>query len=110
MAIKRNLKINEKTVEVNELSVSQVRDWIKESASKRIDDPVDYLLFDDFVVSELTCFTNLNAAEIEELTPRELRLVVDAVKEVNPHFFELTTKLAAMGREYMKKLQSESGN
>lgn len=110
MAIKRNLEINAKNIEINELSVSQVRDWIKGTASQRFDDPVDYLLFDDFVVNELTCFTSLSAAEINEFTPRELRLVVDAVKEVNPHFFELTTKLATMGREYMKKLQSESGN
>lgn len=110
MAIKRTLQINDKSVDVEELSVAKVRAWIKESGNKRIDDPIDGLLFDDFVVTDITCFTSLTPDEIDQLTPRELRSVIDVVKELNPHFFDLIARLAEIGKEHMKKLQNESGS
>lgn len=108
MALKRTLIIETVEIVVNELSVSQVREWLKNNDSATNPDLIDSLLFEDFVLSDLACFTNLTGSIIDTMPPSDLRKVVDCIRELNPHFFGLRDRLVEMGKEYLKTLPNAS--
>lgn len=96
-------------VKLVELSVSEVRQWLKKSAENPSLDLVDCLMFDDFQVSDLPLFTDLKADAIEAMTPNQLRTVIDEIKRVNPHFFEMRGRLVDIGTMFRDRLLNASG-
>lgn len=97
-------------IEIKELSVAEVRQWINDAANQQSGDAVDYLLFDDVALYDLYCFTNLNQEIADGMTPAELRKVIDSVRELNPHFFTLRERIVAMGREFLANHPNASEN
>lgn len=87
-------------VTVRELTVSDVRAWINESAGAGYRDPVQAAAFDGFGLDELARMLDKDAAELEEFAPSDLSQLVDVAREMNPHFFRLRSALewAVRGR------------
>ena len=90
MALNQTIKIAGIQVDVRELTVAEVRNWLVGAAADLADnDVVGQLLFDDCTVSDLTKMSSLTARQVNKLTPSELNEVREGCKAVNPHFFEL---------------------
>ncbi|UCV08468.1 hypothetical protein [Dechloromonas denitrificans] len=108
MAIEREKTIDDKTIKIYEMSVTKVREWLKNSTERQNIDLVDCLLFDDFILSDLMFFTSISREEMDGMTPSELRQIIDEVKELNPHFFVMQDRLVTIGQGVMKTLPSAS--
>lgn len=109
MSLIREKKVGETPYHVRELSVAQVREWLKNTAENQSMDLIDCMLFDDINLSDIPFFTSLTATDLDQLTPSEIATVVDEIKVVNPHFFVLRGHLVKMGRTLMTPLANESG-
>ncbi|RCX31702.1 hypothetical protein [Thioalbus denitrificans] len=106
MALKSNEKqveCGELTVTVRELTVSEVREWLQaistESEENHETDLIDGFLFKELTLRDLRRMTDLSDDQVEASTPSQLRVVLEACKEVNPHFFELRTRLIEVGEK-----------
>lgn len=108
MSLTREKKVGEKPYSVHELSVEQVREWLKNTAENQSMDLIDCMLFDEINLSDIPFFTSLTAADIEQLTPSQIATVIDEIKAVNPHFFVLRGHLVTMGQTLMKPPASVS--
>lgn len=76
-----------------ELSVADVRAMLSDAGDA---DVVDGFLFEDVRLQDIKRMTSLEAEQIEAMRPSELRVVADACKEANPHFFEMAHRLSKL--------------
>jgi len=85
-------------VAVRELTVAEIRAWIKDPFSGAEPDVVGALLLSDtgLTLGDLQRFTDLDAAAVEAMTPTQLRRVADRVKEINADFFALLGSAAGL--------------
>jgi hypothetical protein len=99
MRVVKEIAIGGKTVEVRELTVADIRAWLKdmETAAPGAD-MLDVALFEDFGLDDLTRLTSLTRADMDIMTPTELRQVHAACKEVNGDFFGMRARLMEIGR------------
>lgn len=83
-------------IKVAELTLAQIRNFFREQenrakAGEDADlssaDIIGDVLFEDLQLSELVHFVSVDAAQLEDLTPSQLRTLIDQVKEANPDFF-----------------------
>lgn len=96
MRIVREVVLGERRVSVRELTVGEIRAWLKSLATLADGDAVDAALFSEITLFDLTRLSDLSADEIDRLTPSELRQVIDAAKEVNADFFGMRARLLAL--------------
>ncbi len=87
----RTVTIQELIVTVNELTVSDVRDWLKSMSEREDFDIVNAGLFkaENCTIDDLLFMTDIDKAELDQLTPTQIILIIDKAKKVNPHFFAL---------------------
>ena len=108
MASRRVLQLGEgegaRAVVVRELTLGDFRAWLKHAAEHPMADPVTALLFEAFDPADLPHFTDLTAADLEAMTPAQMREVWRAVQEVNADFFGMLGRVA--GKAYRS---SDSG-
>lgn len=106
MRIVKTLTLGERSVEVRELVVADIRAWLAglETAQADQTDILDATLFDEFSLADLVRMTSLTTADMEALSPSELRQVFDAVKAVNADFFAMRARLMDLGRAALAKL------
>lgn len=97
MRVIREIEIGGRKVQVKELTVGEIRAWLKD-AQFGASDVVDVLLFEDIDLPALARMTDLDAAAIEAMTPGDLRRVIDAAREVNADFFAMRDRVTASGR------------
>lgn len=97
MRVIREIDLGDKTVQVKELTVGEIRAWLKDSGMVS-GDLVDAALFEEFSLPDLLHMTDLTAAAIDELLPSDLQKVFAVVKEVNPDFFAMRSRALALGR------------
>jgi len=81
------------SVTVHEMTVAEVRAWINDSARSTFRDPVQALAFESIGLDELARMTDFDAADLEQFTPGELAPVLQAARELNPHFFRFRSAL-----------------
>lgn len=86
-------------VKVRELTVGEIRAWLRDLENVETVDLVDGGLFDAFSLSDVGRVTDLSAEEIDGMTPSEIEAVVEAAREVNENFFALRSRLAEVGRQ-----------
>lgn len=98
MRVIREIEVAGLKVQVKELTVGEIRAWMKD-ASAAGGDLVDAALFDEFSISDLFAMTNLKAADIDGLQPSEVRQVSAVAKEVNADFFAMRGRFVALGRQ-----------
>lgn len=87
-------------VAVRELTVGEIRAWLKEPFAGAEPDVVGALLLADtgMTLADLQRFTTLDAATLEAATPSALRALALRVKEVNADFFALLAAAAGFAR------------
>ena len=100
MRVIREVKIGERAVSVKELTLGEIRGWLRESSSPA-GDVVDATLFEDFDAQDLCVMTSLKGAELDALTPTECRELAAACREVNADFFAMRQRVVAMGRQLL---------
>lgn len=98
MRIEKTLAIGETEIAVRELTVADIRAWLKALEAQTAPDVLDVVLFEDFTLADLTRMTDLTAADLETMAPSELRRVADACREVNADFFALRGRLLTLGQ------------
>jgi hypothetical protein len=102
MRVVRDIDLNGRTIQVRELTVGEIRAWLKDSGAVS-GDVVDATLFEDYSLPDLTRMSSLSAADIAELAPSELRSVFDAAREVNADFFLMRSRVLALGRAALQE-------
>lgn len=108
MGIVRKKEIAGKEFEIKEATVEEIRNWLKELGDERQGDVVDILLIEGFFIPDLYWFTTITPTDAAAMTPRELQEAITEVKELNPDFFGLQTKLLARWQEKLDPLVNGS--
>lgn len=89
------VKVDGREVAVLELTVRDQREWLKQRIQAGKDaakagaefDVIGWQLFEDMTFSDVAFMTDLEADDLEDMTPSAIEKVVNACKKVNPHFF-----------------------
>lgn len=74
---------------VRELTIAEVKNWLEGFQIGRECDLVNELAADGIALPDLAMMCDNTVAHFDSLTGRELQAVVDAAREVNPHFFRV---------------------
>jgi len=86
---------------IRELTVSEIRAWLAAKSGPVID-VVDAFLFEDLALSDIPMMSDISADEIDNLAPSQIDDVIAKIKEVNPRFFEMQARIAAVGKAMLK--------
>lgn len=93
------------TVVVRELTLSEIRAHLafveaRESAESRAvvarDELIDVTLLGGLTTADLLRFTDLDESRVGHLTPSAARVLLAAVKELNPDFFAMLDQWQAL--------------
>ncbi len=106
MTLTKTIQLPDLVVTVRELTVGEIRAWMKRTAEGG-HDPVDDTLLQEVSLADLYAMTDLPAGQAESLTPSQLRLVFDGCREVNPDFFGLRDRIESAGRQILERLSSD---
>lgn len=93
-------------VTVRELTVAEIRKWLAD-AQEALPDLVDNLLLRDVALPDLMHLSSLTPEQIDELTPSELQVVLDAARELNSHFFDLLAGVQTLAKQMRSAASSE---
>jgi len=100
MRIEKTITVGDLDVVVRELTVGEIRAWLKRLESAEAEfDLVNIALISGVDLADLTAMTDLTAAGMDASTPSQLRTLFDACREVNADFFVLRGSLEAIGRD-----------
>ncbi|WP_312299198.1 hypothetical protein [Stutzerimonas nitrititolerans] len=92
----REVIVDGQAVICRELTVLQVRDWLSEMINPTQTDPLEGALFKDCGLAEIKRMTDLSDDRINAMRPSQLEQVIAVCKELNPHFFGLLGRVAAI--------------
>ena len=98
MRVIREIEVGGLKIQVKELTVGEIRAWLKNAAAPG-GDLIDAALFDDFGIPDICQMTDLGASDVDALTPADIRRVAVVAKEVNADFFAMRNRLADLGRK-----------
>lgn len=114
LAVTRTVVIGEGSesplaVTVHELTVAEIRTWLKEIGGGSAGvDAVDVLLLKDVSLQDLMRLSSLTQEQIDGLTPSQLRQVLDAARDINADFFGLRAGLVVMSATLPESLSAPS--
>ncbi|MBF0142849.1 MAG: hypothetical protein HQL59_05255 [Magnetococcales bacterium] len=96
----KEVQLDEHTVTVRELTVAEVRLWLKELDQLREGalDLVTEGIIADASLGDVARMTDLQAADLDEMTPSQIEELITACREINPHFFRLRDRLLEAAR------------
>lgn len=92
VAGRKLIRLGELDVVIKEITVADARALLARESGEL--DMVRENLFADLSLSDLTVFTSLTMEQMDGMLPSQLREAVDAVIEMNRHFFELVGRLS----------------
>lgn len=96
MSAQAQIVIADRTVTVRELTVAEVRDWLREvEQGLRPVDPAGDALFEDVCLADIGVMSDAGAEWLSQFKPSELQPLADLCKKVNPHFFRLRAVIQA---------------
>lgn len=98
IGLTRKVELNGSTYTARELTVIEVRNWLHSQASAEDFSVVDEMLFADYGVSsaDLLLMSDITKEQLDKLPPSAMKPLADAIKEVNPDFFGMRRRLAAI--------------
>ena len=99
MRVIREIDLGGRAVQVRELTVGEVRQWLASKVTPG--DMVDSLLFEEIALSDLAFLTDLDAAAVDTLTLSEVERLVAVAKEVNAAFFAMRERTVALGQRIL---------
>lgn len=108
MTLTQSVQLGELRVAVRELTVGEIRAWIKRMAEVGNPDLVSDTLLPDISLMDLQAMTDLEPEQMEALTPSQLRTVLEACREVNKDFFGLRENVQALGHRLLEQLSKGS--
>lgn len=106
MTVTKTVAIAGIDVLVREITVGQVRDWLRDLDAQG--DAVDVCLFDDISLPDLYRMTSLTREQADVMAPRQLREVVEAARALNADFFAMRARLAQLGARLQKNSSGQS--
>ena len=111
MARTKQIELSTGTVTVRELTVAEMRAWVLDlETSDTAINLVDSMLLVDLRLQDLARATDILPETIEGLAQSDLTRMVEAIKEMNPSFFDMLVRLAKAGQQLMDAgLQASSG-
>lgn len=89
----------DKKVVVRELTVGEIRAWLADK--EQPGNLVDSMLIEDISLSDLLILSDLTMADIEDMTPGEIDLVIGIAKEINVTFFAMRGKILELGEKIL---------
>jgi hypothetical protein len=95
----KTIELRGQEVTARELTTLEVRNWLSSQRDAAEFDVVDNFLFAEEGVStaDLRLMSDVSAELLDSLTPSEILPLAQAIKEVNPNFFEMRRRLIAIG-------------
>lgn len=100
--LEKKLDFDGVEITVRELTVGEVRNWLKAIETLDVDIAGD-LLFEDFALRDFEVMTDASAATIEAMTPSQLMQLMEACREVNGSFFGMRDRLMKLGMSLGQK-------
>jgi len=97
MRVVREIEVAGLKIQVRELTVGEIRAWLKDSGMVS-GDLVDAALFEEFSLPDVLRMTDLTTEAVAGLAPSDLRQVFAACEEVNADFFAMRSRALALGR------------
>lgn len=105
IAAVKSLDLGEgRTATVRELTVGEIRVWLKELTLESTPDLVTEALFDEVSLGDLARMTDLTVGDMDALLPSQLRLLMETAREINRDFFALRAKLTMAARTMAAEL------
>ncbi len=106
----REVKVGEATATVKELTVAEIRAWLKDMENPNqaglVDDTVGAVLFDELAFSELARMVDgVTMEDMADLAPSEIRALIEVAKEVNADFFSMRDRVVEAGRQVLEAAQ-----
>ncbi len=101
LAVTKKVKISEdRAVEVRELTVGEIRQWLAdlESEATAEADIVGEFLRADLSLRDLARLTDLTIDDMDDLTQSQIGKVSEAAKKLNPDFFGMRDRLNKAGQ------------
>lgn len=95
MAFEKAFKIGDRDITIFELTVAQVREMAKATATDASGDPLSNWLIEDVPLIVLASMSNLMVEDFDEWRPSEIKQMADKAREVNPDFFDMNRRLNA---------------
>jgi hypothetical protein len=100
MAMTREVELACGAVTVRELTVGEIRAWLKQVEQREGNDfdPVGLALFEDVTFEDLQRMSTIAAGDLDALAPSEVRTLIEAAKELNADFFAMRRRLLQLGQ------------
>lgn len=92
MALSTVIEVAGLSVEINELTVSEIRSWLVHAETES-NDIVGNLLIDDCPLDTIVTMSSITKKQISQLTPSEIEKLKEGCQKINSHFFELIAGL-----------------
>lgn len=107
MTLTKTIPLGALSVTVRELTVGEIRAWLKRTADGAGDDLVGDTLIAEISLADLMAMTDVKQDDLDNLTPNQVRELFDACREVNKDFFGLRERIEETGRRLLEQLSSD---
>jgi hypothetical protein len=106
MMLTRTALVGDRSVEVRELTVAEVRNWMVDVETGASEDPMHALALEECSLSDLARMSNMTASDMEAHGPSELADLLAKCKQINPHFFRVRAALSGVARMMLKEAEA----
>lgn len=110
MALRERVPVGAMSVEVRELTVAEVRDWLLAREVGAPVDPVYALALDDCSLEDIAAMCSTPAEQLAGAAPSDLEGLVAACRRINPHFFRVRAVLNSAALLNLSALQPPQSN
>lgn len=96
--IEQKIAVDDREVTVRELTVAEVRKWVNEATDSTLPANTDVVaanIMEDLGLYDIERMTDLKVSDMEQMTPSQIQIVVDACKKVNAIFFQMCLRFGA---------------
>lgn len=89
------IQAGDDTVIIKEMTVSDVRKWLKDVEQLRNDgiNIVTEGIMGEASLTDVVRMTNLDMEDLDKMLPSYIDVIIAACREMNPHFFRLRDRL-----------------
>lgn len=106
--LNKTIITDSKSFTLYELTINEAKQWFEQLATPgHACDVVAEYAMPGISLADIALMCHCEASEFDDLTARELSLLLDAGKELNPHFFRLREALIEACRKIAEALAGE---